>query len=102
MDIFIICTVKVKDLIQPESETVTVGDVAQFSCKTKQEVIWTFEGNNLPLEARTGKIHETNIHWMIIDNAELENEGTYTCATTIDGVVYESDGELYVLGNNRT
>ena len=82
--------------------TVPVGASIRFSCETKEEVIWTFEGNNLPLEARTGKINETDIHWMIINKADLENEGMYTCVTKRGSVIYESDGVLFVLGNNYT
>ena len=95
---FIICTARSKGLVRPQLIKVTVGESVQFKCESEYEVIWSFKGNILPQNARAGTVHETNIHWLMIDNIQPDNDGQYTCSTENDTLQYISNGHLSVFG----
>lgn len=65
--------------VVPSSLRKTVGENANFLCRSYREKKWTFNNGKIPSNVvLTGK----NKSILIISNIQLNNRGTYECTTT--------------------
>jgi len=63
-------------IIIPETLGAEVGETAKFRCYAPKEVVWQFNGKNLPINV----LKNSNGKIITIQFAHHGNEGTYTCS----------------------
>ena len=72
-----------RSYVDPEYQKVAIGETAYFYCKTKLDVIWTFQDNIvLPNNVEVGKNVDNGYSWLKISDVDLKNQGKYTCSCT--------------------
>ena len=64
--------------VYPHQQTSSIGGEATFICKSHSDVIWTHNGDKLPLNAKQSKTPEGN-YKITIMNVKPSDEGTYEC-----------------------
>ena len=84
--------------IIPPALAATEGDTVEFVCVSNSQVTWKFQNSNLPPHVVTGYIEELDAYRMTISFVRRDNAGTYTCSSTQDNILYETEGELTVIG----
>lgn len=77
-----------------------VGVTEQFYCFCDKEVVWNFNGGELPNNTNTESILDSNQKVTVIlniENVTMENEGRYECINTEkDGIAYGDYTSLFV------
>ena len=91
--------VKKDDRVRPKEIVTEIGRTVTFHCISTKNVTWTFYGEPLPNNTKTGVMTEDNVHWMHIIHVQWYNIGTYTCTgEEEDNLIFEDEGELRILG----
>ena len=86
-----------QDIVLPVANKVIKGKSAEFECNFNKSVIWTFDGDYLPINAHVKGNKIT------IDKINFDNEGDYICETN-EKYYYRKRfglGKLIVKGQNN-
>ena len=67
--------------IRPTNITAVVGQIVQFKCLSRQQVIWKFNNGHVPLPSNVKKSYNSNAaeHILTIHRVRRDNEGVYDC-----------------------
>ena len=84
---FYFFSVKTKHKVDPRRQSVEVGESVTFICYSDGDVTWSFEGHDLPSNARKSNYYTK--HALHIYNVQKDNFGVYKCR-----------GELLALAHN--
>ena len=95
------CLVEIswRKVIQPPILSVAQGKKARFRCFTNEDlkVTWTFNKTELPNNTLTGKIlGKIYVNWLLINNVQIKNAGTYSCSVEKNYLESISDAQLIV------
>ena len=70
----------------------------RFTCSSRSDVVWKFEGRKLPTNAHPGSNETTRSYWLDIDHVGALNEGAYECYGRLKEVFFFSTATLIVEG----
>ena len=92
-------SVKKNDMVTPKNSFANVRDKeVEFSCYSRVDAVWTFNGKSLPYNVETGRVLNSFESWLKIIDIRTKHKGIYTCTTEENYVIYEDDVKLEVVG----
>ena len=88
--------------IYPYSISIRVGQNAHFTCMSNKEVVWKYNGHDLPHNVVTGKNGHSSIYWLNIIHALKNNAGKFQCFGESEYYLdFEAEATLNILGRFR-
>ena len=89
---------KTEEDILPRQISIFEGKPAKFTCKSITPAIWKFENGPLPNNAVVGRNEELKESWIAMQDAHMENAGSYSCAgITVDELSFNYTGLLVII-----
>jgi len=85
--------------VMPEKQSVFLGKPARFECYSTDRIVWSFNGGDLPISAKTAV--ENWINALRISSTITSHAGIYTCTSENGAVIISSSGRLDIHGDNN-